>query len=358
MRDGGDEFRLRGADDPASLLVVILDTSIRSWAQATGRPPAESVAEASAAIQSTAEQVLVFLNTFLLLHEANRVAFITSGGKEASMVYPIFPDANNLPPNYDASAEDCALDGTTGHTGPNITILDPEKMINDLQESVIEGVLQSLREQEDADNGNRKSPITSALGMGLCLLNRVRRIKARKGSAAAALVDTKSDLSGSDTTPSVGRVLVMLAGSDSSDQYVSLMNCMFSAQRYSIPIDSCILAKEDSTYFQQASHLTKGVYLKPEGFSTTNPDTLIEFLQTVFLVDKHSRDFLAMPTPDKVDFRASCLVTKKIIDDGYTCSVCLSTFDVSVGKTAPPMCPICDARFAVQPRRRKRNLKS
>ena len=34
---------------------------------------------------------------------------------------------------------------------------------------------------------------------------------------------------------------------------------------------------------------------------------------------------MAVPTEDKVDFRAACFCHKKIIDVGFICSICLSS---------------------------------
>ncbi|CAN1134551.1 General transcription and DNA repair factor IIH subunit TFB4 [Linum perenne] len=71
----------------------------------------------------------------------------------------------------------------------------------------------------------------------------------------------------------------------------------------------------------RASYITGGVYVKPQHL-----DGLFQYLVTVFAVDLHSRDFLQLPRPAGVDFRASCFCHKTTIDMGYVCSVCLSIF--------------------------------
>ena len=44
-----------------------------------------------------------------------------------------------------------------------------------------------------------------------------------------------------------------------------------------------------------------------------------------FLPSPSIRKVLAVPTQDKVDFRAACFCHKNIVDIGFVCSVCLSS---------------------------------
>lgn len=341
-----DDFRVRAADDPASLLVVILDVSSLSWSALTGLPSSNATHEAAAALQSVTEQVLVFLSSFLLLHESNRVCVILASPDGAHLVYPDLPDPNSLPSDFDVSSENNALDATAGGSG---FIVHAERLVVELRDAVVAGVKDAFQAQ-GGEFAQAPAPVSTALATALCIHNRARRIKADR---AALSLGQGGNAGSTDPGPCNGRVLLIMAGADVPEQYVPVMNCIFSAQRMGVSLDSCVLTDQDSTYFQQAAHLTNGVCLRPEGFSTKEPSGLIQFLLTVFLVDRLSRDFLAMPTPDKVDFRASCMKTRQIIQDGYTCSVCLSTFATSVARGAA-MCPICSARFAVTSRTRRR----
>ncbi|KAI0563634.1 Transcription factor Tfb4 [Gracilaria domingensis] len=346
MREATDPFRVKAADDAQDLLILILDTSVRSWLEVSGKDPKEALCISVQALKSVTEQLLVFLNTFLLLHEANRVCVIFSGSDASGLVYPVFPEPDTLTPDYDESVEDASFDALRGYSSHQHIAADPQQMVQDVKRAVEEGIAASLRGQEDPDVCKKYSCISSALATALCLLNRARRIQIER--AAMSLGQDRDRLEIVEQSVHFnGRILCVLAGPDAPDQYVSVMNCIFSAQRLGVPIDSCVLLNEkDSTYFQQAAHLTNGVYVRPDEFSTDTPDTLLQYLQTVFIVDKQSRDFLAMPVPDKVDFRASCMETSEIIDNGFTCSICLSTFSPSVGKGAA-MCPVCNARFAI-----------
>ncbi|KAH7550697.1 hypothetical protein JRO89_XS13G0250500 [Xanthoceras sorbifolium] len=108
---------------------------------------------------------------------------------------------------------------------------------------------------------------------------------------------------------------------DGPEQYVAIMNAIFSAQRSMVPIDSCYIGSQNSAFLQQASYITGGVHHKPQQL-----DGLFQYLLTIFATDLHSRNFLQLPKPVGVDFRASCFCHKSTIDMGYICSVCLSIF--------------------------------
>jgi len=135
------------------------------------------------------------------------------------------------------------------------------------------------------------------------------------------------------------------------------MNAIFSAQklvRYcfrpipplfalklppqKVTIDACQIYGPETVFLQQAAHLTGGSYLRPE-----RRDALLQYLlvshrvcmqaatwlieptQMTFLSPPSIRKILAVPTQDRIDFRAACFCHKNIIDVGFVCSVCLSS---------------------------------
>ncbi|KAL6509612.1 hypothetical protein OROGR_022922 [Orobanche gracilis] len=126
---------------------------------------------------------------------------------------------------------------------------------------------------------------------------------------------------GATSSPASDMILCLHGSPDGPGQYVSIMNSIFSAQRSTVPIDSCVIGTHHSAFLQQASYITDGVYLKPQLL-----DGLFQYLATVFATDLHSRAVLQLPKPSGVDFRASCFCHKNTIDMGYICSVCLSIF--------------------------------
>ncbi|CAJ0915070.1 18798_t:CDS:2 [Entrophospora sp. SA101] len=65
------------------------------------------------------------------------------------------------------------------------------------------------------------------------------------------------------------RMMIISVSPDSPYQYISIMNCIFSAQKLGIPMDVCKLFDEGTVFLQQASFITGGRYLKlenPHGF--------------------------------------------------------------------------------------------
>jgi transcription initiation factor TFIIH subunit 3 len=103
------------------------------------------------------------------------------------------------------------------------------------------------------------------------------------------------------------------------------MNSIFAAQRLQIPVDVLKLAGT-TTFLQQASDATDGVYLAPPPNDIKGGAGLLQYLMMGFLPDATSRQFLNQPGKTDVDFRAACFCHRKVIDIGYVCSVCLSIF--------------------------------
>lgn len=48
-------------------------------------------------------------------------------------------------------------------------------------------------------------------------------------------------------------------------------------------------------------------------------------IKMTFLPSPSMRQLIAVPTQDKIDFRAACFCHKMIVDVGFVCSVCLSS---------------------------------
>ncbi|KAF9482150.1 Tfb4-domain-containing protein [Pholiota conissans] len=125
---------------------------------------------------------------------------------------------------------------------------------------------------------------------------------------------------------------------DLSTSYIPIMNAIFSAQKLKITIDACQIFGPDTVFLQQAAHLTGGSYLFLE-----RHDALLQYLIMAFLPPPAIRKVLAVPTQDKVDFRAACFCHKNIVDIGFVCSVCLSIFCQPV-----PVCSTCRTKFPIK----------
>lgn len=115
------------------------------------------------------------------------------------------------------------------------------------------------------------------------------------------------------------RILVVTGGSECASQYMSYMNIFFAAQRGGVVLDVCNLGRP-MTLLQQGCDLTQGQYL-----NLRQLDGFLEFLLWVFLPDPEMRKKLVLPPKVPVDYRAACFCHRDLIDQGYVCSICLSS---------------------------------
>ncbi|OMO55525.1 TFIIH subunit Tfb4/p34 [Corchorus olitorius] len=223
-------------------------------------------------------QVLAFLNAILTLNQLNQVVVIATGYNSCNYIFDSSTDLNR---NFENG---------------RMPVMS-SSLLQKLEEFLIKDEQLSKGEPE----GRIKSSLLSgSLSMALCYIQRVFR---------------------SGSLHPHPRILCLQGSPDGPEQYVAIMNAIFSAQRSMVPIDSCYIGTQNSAFLQQASYITGGVHHKPQ-----NLDGLFQYLMTIFATDLHSRSFLHLPKPVGVDFRASCFCHKNTIDMGYICSVCLSIF--------------------------------
>jgi len=134
------------------------------------------------------------------------------------------------------------------------------------------------------------------------------------------------------------RILILSVSPDLSNSYIPIMNSIFSAQKLKVTIDVCKMFGADTVFLQQAAHLTGGSYIYLE-----RRDALLQYLVMTFLPSTPIRKIMAVPTEDKIDFRAACFCHKNIVDVGFVCSVCLSIFCQPV-----PVCSTCRTKFPIK----------
>lgn len=266
--------------DDVSLVVMLLDTNPFFWSSS------------SLSFSQFLTHVLAFLNAILTLNQLNQVVVIATGYNSCDYV-------------YDSSS--------TGN----------QSVGNGRMPSLCATLLQNLEEfmNKDEQLGKQEpegriacSLLSGSLSMALCYIQRVFR---------SGLLHPQP------------RILCLQGSPDGPEQYVAIMNAIFSAQRSMVPIDSCYLGAQNSAFLQQASYITGGVHHKPQQL-----DGLFQYLLTIFGTDLHSRNFLQLPKPVGVDFRASCFCHKNTIDMGYVCSVCLSIYCKHLKK-----CSTCGSVF-------------
>ena len=134
------------------------------------------------------------------------------------------------------------------------------------------------------------------------------------------------------------RVLVFVAGADREHSYTDMVNAVFSAQRFGIPVDAVVLGAAPSTVLQQAAELTHGLYTSP---APEHHALLFQLLVSRHLPDVATRELMLLPPAHAVDLRASCRCHRRLVDLAFVCSICLAVW------CAPQaVCGVCGAEMA------------
>lgn len=293
--------------DDVSLLVLVVEANPFFWSARTKGKSTSKVAPTSTSLADFFDQLAVFVNAFQFLHSQNSLAVIANGIQTCKFIHRRTAGYRASHENQASSARGQAPMQPTG---------------SESSAAAIAQEMGAFAEEEAALllHGNADvAPDSNLLS----------------GSLSMALTYIMKSMQGPPPRPGA-RILCLQGSSDSSQQYVAVMNAIFSAQRSNVPVDSCILGHNDSAFLQQAAYLTGGVYIKPQ-----RPEGFLQYLTMTFAADLHSRRFLHLPRPSSVDFRASCFCHKKAIDIGFVCSVCLSIY-CKHSKT----CATCGATFA------------
>ncbi|SGZ34910.1 BQ5605_C074g12903 [Microbotryum silenes-dioicae] len=297
--------------DAGYLLCVILDLNPLAWSLSSVADPQT---HDQLSLEQALDQVLIFANAHLALRHENQIAVFGRDIRCHANTYQQFRIVNK---------------GTTN------------------------GVRNMMAEQSDDNVGKADVDMVGALAMVLCrralfsaLLPRFAYsyAEAELPQFSSVLTDVNLNSNSASTlTPNLNkprpRILVLSVTDDASTQYVSTMNCIFTAKecqkRNSIPIDVCKIFGRNAIFLQQACHLTGGSY-----FKIAQRRGLLQYLIMTFLPGPSARKHLNQPTQDQVDLRAACFCHRKIVDVGYVCSVCLSIFCAPV-----PVCATCRTKF-------------
>lgn len=283
-------------DSVSSVLVVILDCDVAFW---SARHKEIESAPELISFGEMVEQIMLFMNAYLMLHARNRLAFIANHPTSSKFLFPR------------SNAGD-----TQGNFLENVSFL-----------------LHELKEigKIEVTNQVATSQFSAALSMALCYIN-----KAKKQMP----INDQTDY----------RVLVIQGSEDTASQYIPMMNCIFTAQKIGVIVDACVISKKESTFLQQATDLTNGCYLR---LADAFQKAILQQLFTVFLPDRESRKLLNISLQNDVDFRASCFCHRKTIDTGYVCSVCLSIFCEFL-----PICTTCGTKFHVPRPKKSKKIKN
>ncbi|KAI0374032.1 transcription factor Tfb4 [Pilatotrama ljubarskyi] len=287
--------------DKPSHLSVIIDLSPTQWALC-----AQSTNPPGVSLHTFLSQLLAFLNAHIACKDENTLA-----------VFGALPGQSAL--LYSSTGEVTARDDEP--TDPNT--YRPFKTLDST-------VMKSLAERlESLEGAAEEVPIglVGCLTKALCYINRITSNTATSpsgGEGAAASVDP--------------RILMLSVSPDQSSTYIPIMNSIFSAQKLKVTIDVCKIFGAENVFLQQAAHLTGGAYVQVE-----KTDALLQYMMMSFLPPPAIRQLIAVPTQDRVDFRAACFCHKRIVEIGFVCSVCLSIFCQPV-----PVCSTCRTKFPIK----------
>lgn len=267
------------------MLTVILDVNPGAWA---------SLADVTT-LRETVSSILIFINGHLSYQNSNKVAVIAAHPRGAEFLYPL-PEKTNPPSKL-----------SNGYA--------MYRLFREINEMILDQ-LDRVMESFTIDDVNAPSScISGALSLALTYSNRIVESSEEHMDARVFLLSVTGEL---------------------TSQYIPTMNCIFAAQKMKIPIDICKLAG-DNVFLQQASDSTNGVYLR-----LTEPKGLVQYLMRAYSIDPSLRSHLVLISEKNVNFSAACFVTKKVVDIGYVCSVCLCILSI-----IPPTgdCPMCGTTY-------------
>ncbi|XWS23761.1 hypothetical protein CRYUN_Cryun28dG0043000 [Craigia yunnanensis] len=242
--------------DDVSLVLVLLDTNQFFWSSS------------SLSFSQFLSHVLAFLNGILTLNQLNQAVVIATGYNSCDYIFDLYSDLNRRFENGRMPV-----------------------MCSSLLQKLEEFLIKDEQLSKEEPEGRIKSPLLSgSLSMALCYMQRVFRSGALHlhsrhthfsvphVSASSFFIFTSDEIksnaciivTGTRTSARIVRfkcyrqILCLQGSPDGPEQYVAIMNAIFSAQRPMVPIDSCYIGAQNSAFLQQASYITGGVHHKPQ----------------------------------------------------------------------------------------------
>ncbi|KIW06543.1 uncharacterized protein PV09_02973 [Verruconis gallopava] len=332
---------------PASLLTIILDTNPIAW----------DTLSPVISLSHVISNLLLFINAHLAINGSNQIAVLASHTDRVAWLYPT--------PGSNAPSLHSTQNGTVNHHAT-------EEYANKYRPflAIEQEILANLRQLMDSTDpesltgasGTDCTQIAGSLTTALTYINQQTLLISPPPDTATVTLQTTQTATKLEQKKLISRLLIVSVSSDLADQYISVMNSIFAAQRLQIPLDVLKLSGS-TTFLQQASDATNGIYLAPDPEDLTGGSGLLQYLMMGYLPDATSRQYLNVPGKLEVDFRAACFCHRKVVDIGYVCSVCLSIF-CDPGILPNNQCLTCgtalnlpvgwDVKPALIPRRKKK----
>jgi transcription initiation factor TFIIH subunit 3 len=300
-----------------SCLTLVIDLNPIAWEKRKNSTTSDTKYKIQ--FSELLDHLFIFLKTYLMTKHHNRLCVIGSTNKISHFLYPV-PEEEEEINNEDENEDKMEIEEEEIEKIEKKKKKKKKKKQKNIFDHEIDfqkvkqNMLTQLKKIEFSESNI--SSLTSSISLGLSFINRI---------------DKEKPLS----TELLSRILVIQATPDISSQYISMMNTIFCAQKMNVAIDSCILSPENSSFLQQAAYITGGTYMKP-----TRQEGFLQYLLNVYLVEKNLRKLIHMPSQNVIDFKPSCFKTKKPIDIGFVCSICLSIYSEKITS-----CISCHSHF-------------
>lgn len=363
-------------------LIAIVDARASSWAPLDAVNPAQpppAGGSADPAGATAAPPPALPFATFLTTLETFLCAY-GAGSRRSHLAVLAFNDARGgyvFPPPADGSGSAAAAAGDGSSGAPDL--LRPAAIRRAVGDALMalhyEPIGQPAEAAARASGGGDDSPATAAAAGTL------QRLSRRHGSLAACLSlalchHHKLWRGHRGKAPLRGRVLVVQAGPDAPAQYVPLVNCAFTAQRFGVTVDSLLLTRagpppaagtlaaataslptatavagsagaggtsgstasrgRHSVFLEQAGYLTGGQHVHP---TPGQWPALLATMVHLLLPPPGVRGQLLLPPPSSVDLRAHCFCHRAHRTVAWVCTVCLAIYCAY-----SPVCATCGTR--------------
>ena len=300
-----------------SLLVLVVDVDFESW-----KSRETFCMETQVRYNEMIASLIIFCNSYVLMHRQNRLCVIASHVGGCTQIYPR-KGASSSGPGIDVADDFVPL-------GHNLASILSEGFLSPF---FLSGITPSTTATGNA-TGNATGTATgtatvgTGIGTGMMCMGTTSSSSSSSSSSISkayskALCTIHRQLQQYPTNNLQPRVLVIQITSDDASKYNSIMNSIFSADQVQCPYDAVILNTHgDSHFLQQACYITGGSYIRP----LDQKNELLQCLLTHCLPSTHSRKILQSPIQKQVDFRATCVCHKTHVEFAYMCSVCLALF--------------------------------
>jgi len=287
---------MEASDDSSCLQVIILDTDTLHWGL-RNKLASERIIDVSSMIRC----IIMFCNSYTAMNRQNRLCVISQNKTNVKVLYP---RRNSF--HYDS-------------------FIPSSEFYSILTSQILQEINlppTNISSSTPSDTGT----LSQALSKALCIIN--RQLQCIPGL--------------------LGKIFVLQLTKDNHMHYNAMMNSIFSAQKLGILVDAIMLGKHDSSFLQQACHLTDGLYLRPSDYSIEREregeKELLQLLLTFILPDSSVRKLLRLPKQSSVDFRASCFCHGQATEFVHMCSVCLAltcTAPLSLSLSSGEKCDTC-----------------